>query len=169
MHTHHRFAWEVTKVQSPLGRLCSQKSEIYQCLIFPNTLLTFTLRIWQYVSSRIPDTWQYNPDKLRVCWWWKEKIMFPLVLHPVVDLDQEGMGRHCPGRSRAKGVGPYHSGAANHCTASPASFHPKWGGWVWFKLISAATAAEKRYGVCSSFHLQPHIPAYASTRAPETP
>ena len=39
--------------------------------------------------------------------------MFLLVLHPIVELDQEGMGTHCPGRSRAKGVGPYLSGAAN--------------------------------------------------------
>jgi len=96
--------------------------------------------------------------------------MFLLVLHPVVDSDQEAMGTSAlPRREQGEGTETisFWSSKPLHCLTFilPLSIR----GSVYFILISARAAAEKRYSVCSSLHLQPHVPAYASTRAPETP
>lgn len=128
------------------------------------------------MSSRTPDIWWYDPDKLdqQRQTMYRYKLMAEGESHvppsPASCSGPElGTDRNTLSWWEQEEVGPYLFGAANYCTASLASsFHPKWGGSVWFKLTSARAAAENRYGVCSPLHLQPHIPAYASTRAPET-
>lgn len=100
-HTNHAYTPQIClrsdKNTVTLRRLCSQKSKIYQYFIFSNTTLSkrrWYAHVWWHVSSRMPDISWYNPDKLWVCWSWKEKVMFLLVLHPIVDSDQEEMGTY---------------------------------------------------------------------------